>query len=148
MKTFRNRNLDDVLREIEEKRRAHPHYYRARDVYWRWHRRVTTFPRRLKWAHQRVVRGWDDTSLWRLDGWLAKTLGAQLVEMSEIAHGYPDDDYPYERWVADLRKHGEALQHYAEFDFLESPDQWDADVYPAARDALRWVADNLGSLWD
>lgn len=109
---------------------------------------LSKLPRRTRWAHQRVTRGWDDTTLWRLDGWLTKTLGAQLVTMSETVHVYPGDHYPYEQWTADMRKHGEALQHYAEFDFLKSPEEWEATVYPGARDALRWVADNLGALWD
>lgn len=116
-------------------------------------------PRRTRWAHQRVVRGWDDTTLWRLDGWLAKTLGAQLVTMAEIAHGVPSlylaegydwqnpdpDDAAYKRWVADLRRNGEALLALARVDTFG--DEWDA-AYAAAQDALRWVADNLGSLWD
>lgn len=109
---------------------------------------TSRLPRRARWAYQRVTRGWDDTTLWRLDGWLAKTLGAQLVTMSETVHTYPGDHYPYEQWTADMKKHGEALQRYAVFDFLESPDEWEATIYPAAREALRWVADNLGSLWD
>lgn len=99
-----------------------------------------------KWAYQRVVRGWDDTAIWSLDGWLTKTLGEQLVVMADIAHGYPSEDYPFEQWTADLRKHGEALKAYAECDLIDL-DAWES-ANAAAGDALRWVADNLGSLWD
>lgn len=139
--------LHAMMRELEEKRRAHPVRARVRDVYLRWRNRVTETPRTVRWAYQRVVRGWDDRSVWSLDSHLAKTLGAQLVRMSEIAHGYPSEDYPYDQWTADLKRHGEALLTYQRLNDEVFGNGWEADYQPA-REALAWVGDNLGALWD
>jgi len=98
----------------------------------------------IRFAYQRVVRGWDDRALWSLDHHLAKTLGAQLLRMADIAHGYPcEDGWTFERWTAELRQHGKTLAAYGDSEGRE----YDT-VYPSAREALEWVAANLGSLWD
>lgn len=155
--------LEALFLEMEEKRRSHPHYYRIRDCYYRWHRRITDFPGRVRLAYQRVHRGWDISALWGLDHHLSKTLGEQLVEMAEIAHGCPGNYGPYDctpenpnhqqdfekafaAWTSDLRKHGEALQAYARY-WEYDLDRRD-DLYAPAQEALHWVAENLGALWD
>jgi hypothetical protein len=102
----------------------------------------------IKWAYQRVVRGWDDRALWNLDSHLGRVLGAQLIEMADIAHGYPggpEGKWTLETWTAELRKHGEALQAYADHPW----DWWyDEDaIYKPAQKALQWVGDNLAALW-
>lgn len=103
----------------------------------------------VRHAYQRVVRGWDDSAVWSLDDHLGETLGAQLVEMADIAHAYPGEHYPFEQWTADLRSHGEALLTYQRehYEGADHGAEWDS-IYAPAQDALRWVADNLGSLWD
>lgn len=103
--------------------------------------------RHVRWAYQRVVRGWDDRAVWAVDDHLSKTLGEQLVTMSEIAHGYPGESYPFEQWTSDLKRHGEALKAYHNLNYDVHGDEWIA-IYDPAREALRWVADNLASLWD
>lgn len=118
----------------------------------------------VRWAYQRVTRGWDDLSMWSVRDSLSKTLGAQLVEMANISHGcppyYPEQprlggpqmflptpgDEVHELWRGDLRRHGEALLAYSR-DEAESPDI-SLDLYMAAQESLRWVADNLADLWD
>lgn len=127
-------------------------------------RRVTDARRAVKYAYQRVVRGYDDRSLWNLNCYLPKFLGQQLVTMAEIAHGFPPDadygdvhcipDNPGEnphftQWTADLRKHGTALLEFHEHDddLTGDADAWVA-LYEPAQDALRWVADHLATLWD
>jgi hypothetical protein len=116
-------------------------------MWWALRRRGTDTKLAIRWARQRVVRGWDDRAVWSLGHHLAKTLGEQLVTLSEGAHGYPGDKYPYDRWTADLKRHGEALLAYHCGQFEAVGEQWDA-LYEPAREALVWVAENLGTLWD
>ena len=98
----------------------------------------------VRFAYQRVVRGWDDRALWSLHRHLTKTLGAQLLRLADIAHGFPaEDGWTFERWAAELRQHGKALEAYGASDGMD----YDT-VYPPAHEALEWVAENLGSLWD
>lgn len=101
-------------------------------------------------ARQRVTRGWDDRSVWGLDHWLARTVGAQLVHMADIAHGWPHP-YPgdFDGWVSDLRINGELLRRYATDDHeLSLHDISDRTALLNAQSAMRWVADNFGALWD
>src|SRR5882724_11835476 len=70
--------LDDVIADLDAYQRAHP----WRSKFWSAWRRLKRAPHDsywgVRWAWQRVHRGWDDRSIWSLDTWLARTLGAQL----------------------------------------------------------------------
>lgn len=100
---------------------------------------------RVRWAAQRVVRGWDDTVLWSIDNHLAETLGAQLQRFGAGTYAFCEG-YPLIEWREDLIKHGKALSRYArdQYSFLDDEKQMVAD----AKEALHWVADNLEALWD
>jgi hypothetical protein len=103
----------------------------------------------VRHSWQRVFRGWDDRALWSLQDHLARTLGAQLVKMAEVAYSYPGDEvYPsFEQWQTDLRRHGEALLTYQAKHYEVYGVDWDA-VYVPAQEALRWVAEHFAALWD
>lgn len=131
-------SAEDMLTEAARWRRRHP-IRCATNCALRQFRHAT---RQTRWAYQRVTRGWDERALWSLDYHLAKTLGAQLVTLSRIAHGHPNN-WTYETWTVELAKHGNALQAYADDDLTH----YDT-TYPPAKEALIWVAENLGALWD
>jgi hypothetical protein len=100
----------------------------------------------VKHASQRLRRGWDDKGAWNLNYSLPSILGAQLIHLGEIAHGYPPEyDGGFDSYVADLTVHGRALVRFGE-DRVEDFD--DESLYANAQIAMRWVAENLGSLWD
>ena len=145
------RSFSDVLIELERKRNDRGidglrywtgyAYYRLRD-------KKREIPRQIKWAYQRVTRGWDDRAVWSLDTHLSLVLGQQLIKMADIAHGYPGQEgWTFERWTAELRTHGEALLAYSNQWDDTSLDDWES-LYQPARLSLLWVADNLSSLWD
>lgn len=143
------KDWEEVKAEIERRHNATGLaglWYKSWRGYYRARRWVTAIPREVRWAWQRVFRGWDDFSTWSLDVHLSRTLGQQLVMMADIAHGWPDGeewDYTFETWTADLRRHGEALQLYSE----GWVDDWATTGEPAQA-ALYWVAEHLGALWD
>lgn len=149
-------DIDDVMAELDRKRTNKGLvglWYWTGYAFYRLRDKKRDIPRQIKWAYQRVVRGWDDQSVWSLDSHLTNILGQQLVKMSEIAHGWPSSQgfETFEEWVEALKTHGEALltyqeKQYSAFGFLDG-DEWDA-IYQPARTALIWVADNLGGLWD
>lgn len=139
--------LEDIFAKIEAWHDEHPWRSRLRSA----RRYVRHAPRRsylsVKWAYQRVVRGWDDRAIWGLDSHLARTLGHQLLALARDTHSYPSSDWTFEQWQAELAQVGAELLSYAEVDYLVDDQAWEAD-HQAAQDALRWVADNLANLWD
>lgn len=131
-----------------------------RRYYWWFRNPIRDAHCNVKWAWQRVFRGWDDRAGWDAGHHMSKTFGEVMLKMSETAHGFPDEhpsvhavvlpgegeDSPeFAQWKADLKKHGDALLAYSKSDSLG--DDWDT-AFEAARESMHWVADNLGSLWD
>jgi hypothetical protein len=102
----------------------------------------------IRWAYQRVARGWDDRAIWSVDSHLAETLGAQLIALAEIAHGSPiSEEFPtYEDWTAALKENGKKLlawgTHY------EADYNAEKELLRDAKEALTWVTAHLESLWD
>jgi hypothetical protein len=43
----------------------------------------------IKWAYQRVFRGWDDRVIWSIDWYLAEYLPVWLEELKNSKHGCP-----------------------------------------------------------
>lgn len=150
--------LEDLIAGLE---RQKAQIWPRRAMRWTWRLvcyRIPKWPNQARTAvicgHQRLVRSWDVRSVWGLDHWLGRVLGAQLVRMADIAHGWPGDyEGGFDQWVADLRTHGEALKHYARANddlkyhlSLTREDQEDIDH--GARTAMHWVAENFSALWD
>jgi len=46
--------------------------------------------REIKWAYQRVVRGWDDTAVWSVDQWLDEMMPDILNTLKLDKHGTPN----------------------------------------------------------
>jgi hypothetical protein len=45
--------------------------------------------REVKYAYQRVVRGWDDRAVWAIDYWLDEKMPTMLRRLKEDKHGIP-----------------------------------------------------------
>lgn len=50
--------------------------------------------RKIKYAYQRVVRGWDDRVVWSVDYWLDDKMPAILRKLKEDMHGTPTSMFP------------------------------------------------------
>ena len=63
------------------------------------YRRFSEFLDKLKWAYQRVVRGWDDRAVWSLDIWMTEKVLEILKVLKGNKHGVPNpmfEGLPYE----------------------------------------------------
>jgi hypothetical protein len=69
---------------------------------------------------------------------ICHAVGQLVAELAETDHGHSPDFGP-EEWVTALRATAQTLLAY-------DPDT--ASTVEPAREALRWVADNLAALWD
>lgn len=128
--------------------------------------RLSRLSRRLLHAYDKLTRGWTRTDIANLDRHLSRTLGAQLIHLSQTGHAWPEQAYPTRaQWSDALCKNGSALLRYGNRSGLEAlhPDGTDspstaglaeqmkkaeAQQLHQAADALRWVADHLEYLWD
>lgn len=59
--------------------------------------------RHIKWAWQRVFRGWDDRVIWSIDYYLAEMLPTWLIVLKRNKHGVPsmmfsEDDFVGENY--------------------------------------------------
>jgi hypothetical protein len=147
--------MEDMMARIEERRQRERWYKPGIWMFWSVKRHIRDWRYEVKYAWQRVFRGWDDRAGFSTGHYLAKNLGEQLVSMSENAHGWPGVGWTYDEWVSALKANGEALRAFWRLDDeeVERGDYEDWQVHheatvKAAQDALRWVADNLETLWD
>jgi len=110
---------------------------------------ATKLVNQTEWAWQRLTRGWDDTALWSLDSYWARTMSAQLLAMAEVTHGWPQgEEFPeYEDWVTALRENAELLAAYGTMFDLASIDE-EAAAVEGGQKAMRWIAEHFPSLWD
>jgi hypothetical protein len=123
---------------------------------------------RIRWAWQRVFRGWDDRAVWSIDSYLADQIIATVYRLKTIKHGIPmsmfeNDDFEEngydikpghekvadERWDKILDK---IIAGFGCYKKLEDLSWVDTDetailrkVYEEGFDILR---EHFSSLWD
>jgi hypothetical protein len=99
-------------------------------------------------SRQRVQRGWDFKAVYSLDHYVAKTLGPQLLAISERT------ETADETWLNEMRKAGNDLSKYGDKDDIVLSDEVspndmltiEQDLTERAQEAIRWVAKNLRQL--
>lgn len=71
-----------------------------------WFRNAKTFFRQIKWAYQRITRGFCDCDYWDLDTYLSELLAQSLKKLADDGNGYPGtEEFPtYESWQEYLYK--------------------------------------------
>lgn len=87
----------------------------------------------------KAPKGWYD-----LRSHMCKYIGKRLRHMAKHGHGHPFGVDPVV-WTATLLKHGTILQHHGTQDGKGMAED---ESFDAAKESLRWVADNLEHLWD
>ena len=120
----------------------------------------------IVWAWQRMVRGWDDRSIWSIDVYLSDQIPQLVRKLKEIAHGVPGAMFDAEDWdtKADAWKDGKMEEATAKWDaildeiadgFEEyyvlsvegdcSMEAWESEKFKRAFDLLKEYFPNL---WD
>lgn len=81
---------------------------------------------RIKWAYQRVVRGFDDTMIWNYHSEMTDITIKILTRFKTNLHGYPTNLKNTEEWnqiLIKIIKSFEARQHINNSDFMRSTKQ-------------------------
>lgn len=123
---------------------------------------LTAYPR--CWA-QRARRGYSYADVWNFDSYLAQVVAGGLRGLAESGHAmpsvgssyYPPDvdwgnediaihETAHAAWTADLIITAEKLERYVSEELIS----WEVEQQKSAeaKEAMMWVAENLGSLWD
>lgn len=78
---------------------------------------------KVKWAYQRLTRGWDDRAVWDMDYYLAKLIPQLVKELKEKGHGFPSSMIPVlipEDFIEELSKETQILALKRWHDILDS----------------------------
>lgn len=108
-------------------------------------------------AYERARFGfsrWDVIAL-GIDKTLLPNLGDAMVYLAGHGHGHPLTFQTYEEWADLLRLHGQALQQLR-VDVYDgapataglTPEELYEAIDHGVRDALAFIAEHYGSLWD
>ena len=121
----------------------------------------------------RADSGWSESDVFNFDHYITRVIGEALATLAQTAHGWPSDRYEtYDLWVKELsensdkllafaRRRGEdeatALWHTLAQDrrnqsrsdeAFRLAQELELANLKGAKQAMKWVAKNLGSLWD
>ena len=124
--------------------------------------KVKRFPRRVKYAYQRVTRGFSDWDVYNGDMYLANQIAGIAEWLVENGHGVPSS-YAYqpdfndpveimaERRDSEYRKHIAVFKEYANngpaFD-QEWKDELGGVLDKDLDESLQWFAKHFLELWD
>jgi hypothetical protein len=109
----------------------------------------------LKWAWQRVFRGWDDRVLWSIHDHLIDNLPVWLIWLRENGAGFPAD-MTEEQWSNELSKMIAGFQAARKLDDLDYMDIKDQDERMAEQqrlsitfhDGMKSFTNYFFALWD
>lgn len=119
------------------------------------HRIVSFMFLEIKWAWQRVFRGWDDTVVWSLDTYLAKNICVWLEELKKDKAGVPSNIYSqYEDGEDGYRL---ALEEYRKIldeiicgfdDYVKAVEEMRKYDKKKLKESFRLLEENFETLWD
>ena len=90
MKNKKNLNpFERVVESIDDLFPSGIFGWRFTHIIVRPHKMLSEIFLRMKWAFQRVYRGWDDRAVWSVDIWLSEMLPPILRRLKVVKHGIP-----------------------------------------------------------
>lgn len=122
--------------------------------------------REIKWAYQRVSRGWDDRAVWGVDWWLNHILPDILFQLKTHKQGTPmkfyeglehDENYCYseesdniaqERWNKELDKMIAAFQIAKQIDDCVYTLEQEKELEKIVEEGMLSFVKNYRGLWD
>lgn len=120
----------------------------------------------IKYAWQRVFRGWDDTAVWSIDGYLAKLIPQLVRKLHDDNIGVPfsmfeglgdgqweyseeDDEIARKRWIEVQNKIIEGFEAYLKLDFFPHTDNPEKEELKRKfEEGFDLFREHFPSLWD
>ena len=111
---------------------------------WEWPREQFS---ELKWFFQRGKRGWSDSDLWSLDGYLSSWLPAALKQLKEYKHSYPCN-LTEKKWDKILDQMIEAFKIDDKIGLMEYKEKEYKKLDKIRRKGLELFIEHYSDLWD
>jgi len=112
----------------------------------------------LKYAWQRIKRGYSDYDLLDFDTYLERVLSQGLKDFAKRSTGFPNGYETYEEWIKDLNDIAELVTKFNPDNCIDwdKDDDWDWKDWEKADDestvarelVFDWMKMHWGSLWD
>ena len=113
-----------------------------------WHKNIRMFFRSIKYAYQRITRGWADCDTWDLDSYYLDLFHDTLTYLAEHHMGYPGNDEfdTDEKWTAYLKEMAQKFYQANEsneyYDTPEADKWWEwIQQHPAT-----WKKEKVGNI--
>lgn len=121
----------------------------------------------IKYAWQRVFRGWDDRAIWSIDYYLAELIPQLVLRLKEVTHGVPfamfeEDDWDEEefsykdgrmeiaskRWDKVLEEIADGFIYYKENIYDSFGLEEVEEVQEKLNKSMNLLKEHYMSLWD
>ena len=158
-----NNTLSEIMEEFEKERSTFrwkvKYYLRKLTVPFY---KIKKFPRKIKFAYQRVTRGFSDQDAWNGDMYLASQIAGIAEWLVENGHGVPMS-YAYQPDLNDSveimaeRRNTEYCKHIAVFrEYAKNgpafDQEWEEELGGVLDkdldESLQWFAKHFVELWD
>lgn len=85
---------------------------------------IKIFKRGIKYAYQRITRGYSDYDIWDLDYYISDLLSEMLNHFADTTHSYPcsvDEEVEggHEKWQDELRQAAKYIKDATEIDYTD-----------------------------
>lgn len=85
---------------------------------------IKIFKRGIKFAYQRITRGYSDYDVYDLDFYISNLLSEMLNHLADTTNGYPcgvDEEIEngYEKWQEELRQAAKYIKDATEIDYTD-----------------------------
>jgi hypothetical protein len=118
----------------------------------------------LKYAWQRIFRGWDDRAIWSIDYYLSELIPELVLELKEITHGVPwamfpkdvvageetseDMEIASENWDKTLEKIAEGFKYFHKNVYEVSSIEEINILQEKVNESFELLSEHFMSLWD
>ena len=118
-----------------------------KDGFGRLSKNIVYFFDNLRYAKQRITRGFAECDTWDFNSYLKKLFADGLVYLADNLLSYPERYGSAENWEKELKRVASLVRKLDEI-YLEN-DCFEDDEYGAIKnEVLEWMRNNFDDLWD
>lgn len=117
-----------------------------------WFRNIRQFFRNIKYAYQRITRGYADADTWNFDNYLSKIIANGTRHLANTTHSYPvqlqsgreiNEPEVWTEYLLEMANYFE-MANKLEWDFTKNDEQ----VEEALRKGMEMLQEAYFHLWD